>query len=252
MTVLIVGASGATGQLLVAELLARGLGVKAVVRSADRLPDNLRQHPALNVVETNLLELGDAEVQKLARGCEAIACCLGHNLTFKGILGAPRDLVTRSVRRLCAAVQVLQPTVPVRFVLMNTVAVRNRDLDEPASLGHRAVIGLLRLLLPPHTDNENAADVLRTEVGQDNKAIQWSAVRPDSLTTVASASEYELHPSTTRDCIVDPGKTTRNNVAHFMAGLITDDTLWNTWKGRMPVIYNKGFSQPKSKGTGGN
>lgn len=252
MTVLIVGASGATGQLLVAELLARGLGVRAVVRSAGRLPDTLRRHPALEVVESNLLEPGDAEVQKLASGCSAIACCLGHNMTFKGIFGAPRNLVTHSVRRLCAAVHVLQPPTPVRFVLMNTVAVRNRDLDEPATPGHRVVIGLLRLLLPPHTDNENAAEVLRTEVGQHNKAIQWCAVRPDSLSTVAVASEYELHPSTTRDCISDPGKTTRNNVAHFMAGLITDDTLWNTWKGRMPVIYNKGFSQPKSKGPGGH
>lgn len=252
MTVLIVGASGATGQLLVAELLARGLEVRAVVRSAARLPETLRQHAALTVVETNLLELGDDEVQKLASGCTAIGCCLGHNLTFKGIFGAPRNLVTHSVRRLCAAVQVLQPPTPVRFVLMNTVAVRNRDLDEPAPLGHRVVIGLLRHLLPPHTDNENAADVLRTEVGQHNRAIQWSAVRPDSLTTEAGASEYEVHPSTTRDCITDPGKTTRNNVAHFMAELITNDTLWNTWKGRMPVIYNKGFSQPKSKGPGGH
>lgn len=252
MTVLIVGASGATGQLLVAELLARGLNVRAVVRSAARLPETLRQHAALTIVEANLLELGDDEVQKLAQGCAAIGSCLGHNLTFKGIFGAPRNLVTHSVHRLCAAVQELQPQTTVRFVLMNTVAVRNRDLDEPASLGHRVVIGLLRHLLPPHTDNENAADVLRTEVGQHNKAIQWCAVRPDSLTTVATASEYTVHPSTTRDCIVDPGKTTRNNVAHFMAELITNDTLWNTWKGRMPVIYNKGFSQPKSKGPDGH
>jgi NAD(P)-dependent dehydrogenase (short-subunit alcohol dehydrogenase family) len=251
MTVLIVGASGATGQLLVAELLARGLEVRAVVRSAARLPKPLRQHAALTVVETNLLELGDAEVQKLASGCAAIACCLGHNLSFKGLFGAPRDLVTQSVRRLCAAVQVRQPADPVRFVLMNTVAVRNRDLDEPATLGHRVVIGLLRLLLPPHADNENAAEVLRTGVGQHNRAIQWCAVRPDSLSTVATAGEYTVHPSITRDCITDPGRTTRNNVAHFMAELISNDTLWNTWQGRMPVIYNRGFSRPKSKGPGG-
>lgn len=251
MTVLIVGATGATGKLLVAELLARGLEIRAVVRSAARLPESLRQHAALTLVETNLLELGDAEVQQLASGCDAIACCLGHNLTFRGLFGAPRDLVTQSVRRLCAAVQVLQPPAPVRFVLMNTVAVRNRDLDEPASLGHRIVIGLLRLLLPPHTDNENAAEVLRTGVGRHNKAVQWCAVRPDSLSTVDTAGEYEVHPSTTRDCIVDPGRTTRNNVAHFMAELITNDTLWNTWQGRMPVIYTKGFSRPESKGPEG-
>jgi len=34
--------------------------------------------------------------------------------------------------------------------------------------------------------------------------------------------------------------TSRINVANFMAELITDDTLWSTWKGQMPVSYNKG------------
>lgn len=35
------------------------------------------------------------------------------------------------------------------------------------------------------------------------------------------------------------GETSRINVAHFMADLITDDGLWSRWKGQMPVIYNQ-------------
>jgi len=27
-----------------------------------------------------------------------------------------------------------------------------------------------------------------------------------------------------------------------MADLITDNNTWSQWKGKMPVIYNKGFS----------
>ena len=38
MTVLVVGASGATGRLLVKQLLDRGLKVKAIVRAPDKLP----------------------------------------------------------------------------------------------------------------------------------------------------------------------------------------------------------------------
>ncbi len=41
-TVLILGGTGATGKLLCAQLLARGVNVRAVVRSASRLPDTLK------------------------------------------------------------------------------------------------------------------------------------------------------------------------------------------------------------------
>ncbi|MGK0476071.1 MAG: hypothetical protein ACJAYV_001734 [Oleispira sp.] len=40
MKVLVVGASGATGKLLVEQLLGRDVEVKAIVRSLDALPDN--------------------------------------------------------------------------------------------------------------------------------------------------------------------------------------------------------------------
>ncbi|HAI41790.1 MAG TPA: NAD-dependent epimerase, partial [Maribacter sp.] len=38
--------------------------------------------------------------------------------------------------------------------------------------------------------------------------------------------------------IFNAGKVSRINVAHFMASLIHDKNLWNTWKGKMPVIYS--------------
>ena len=49
---------------------------------------------------------------------------------------------------------------------------------------------------------------------------------------------YELHPSPIMSPLFDSGKTSRINVAHFMADLMTDETCWETWKGQMPVIYN--------------
>jgi hypothetical protein len=122
---------------------------------------------------------------------------------------------------------------------MNTTGNRNRDLPEPISFGQKIVIGLLRLLLPPHVDNEQAADYLRSIVGQNDSAIEWAAVRPDGLIDESEVSEYEIHPSPIRSAIFDAGKTSRINVAHFMAELITDDQTWNQWKGQMPVIYNR-------------
>jgi hypothetical protein len=66
-----------------------------------------------------------------------------------------------------------------------------------------------------------------------------AAVRPDTLINEDEVTEYEVHPSPTRSAIFDAGKTSRINVGHFMAELITDDELWNRWKGQMPVIYIK-------------
>ena len=44
MTSLIVGASGATGRLLVEQLLNREHHVKAIVRSPDKLPQSLADY----------------------------------------------------------------------------------------------------------------------------------------------------------------------------------------------------------------
>jgi len=239
MTVLVVGASGATGRKLVVQLLNRGQQVRAIVRSPEALPEFIKNQDNLSLVKASVLDLSDAEMAQHVEGCDAVASCLGHNLNFKGIFGHPRHLVTDATRRLYNAVKANKSTGPVRFVLMNTTGNRNRDLQETISFGEKCVVGLIRLLVPPHRDNEQAADYLRVQVGQQDKAIEWVAVRPDTLVNEDEVSDYEVHASPTRSAIFDAGKTSRINVGHFMAKLITDDELWNRWKGQMPVIYNK-------------
>lgn len=238
MTILVVGATGATGRLLVRELLAREQRVRVIVRSRDRLYELAPEQERLSVVEASVLELSDAELADHVRGCSAVASCLGHNLSLKGVFGRPRRLVTDATRRLCRAIEADRPEKPTKFVLMNTAGNSNRDLDERVSLAQRCVIGLLRVLVPPHVDNEQAADYLRTEIGASHAAIEWSVVRPDTLTDADRVSEYEAHPSPLRSAIFNPGSTRRINVAHFMADLITGAEAWDEWKGRMPVVYD--------------
>ena len=241
-TTLVVGASGATGRLLVEQLLDRGENVKAIVRSPDSLPETIKNHDNLTVIHASLLDLSDAELAQYVNGCDAVASCLGHNISFKGMYGHPRRLVTDATRRLCNVIKANDPHDTVKFVLMNTTGNSNRDLDEPLSFGQKSVTGLLRVLLPPHADNENAADYLRTEVGQSDGTIEWAAVRPDNLIDESEVTAYEVHASPIRDAIFDPGQTSRINVGHFMAELITDDDMWDKWKGQMPVIYNQASS----------
>ncbi len=238
MTTLVVGATGATGRLLVEQLRSRGQDVRVIVRSPDKLPEAVRSDANVTVIRASVLELSDAEMSQHVSGCSAVASCLGHNLSLKGIYGQPRRLVTDATRRLCNAIKANKPEGLTKFVLMNTTGNINRDLHEPVSFAQRLVLGILRLLLPPQMDNEQAADYLRTEIGQHDESIEWAAVRPDNLIDEGQVTDYEVHASPTRSAIFDPGSTSRINVAHFMAELITNEDTWSKWKGHMPVIYN--------------
>ena len=239
MTVLVVGASGATGIRLVEELLNREQYVKVIVRSPEKLPDRIKNNERLTVISASVLELSDKEMEQHVSGCDAVASCLGHNLSFKGIFGKPRRLVTEATQRLSIAIKTNKSESPTKFVLMNTVAYRNPELNESIPFSQKCVIGLLRLLLPPHPDNEGAADYLRTVIGQSDGDIEWTAVRPSALIDEEDTSEIEVYPSPMRS-ILDDGQISRINVGYFMADLITNNDIWNKWKGQMPVIYNKG------------
>ena len=238
MTTLVVGASGATGKLLVEQLLESGQLVKIIVRSAANIPDSWNSNEKLTMIKRNITEITVEEMSEYVVDCQSVASCLGHNLTWKGIYGKPRKLVADTVRLLCEGIIKNASEKPIKFVLMNTAGNSNRDIDEPVSTGQRIVIGLLRLLLPPHPDNEKAADYLRVKVGKNNPYIEWVAVRPDTLIDEENVTEYSLHKSPARSAIFNPGKTSRINVGNFMARLILDDEIWNKWKGQMPVIYN--------------
>jgi hypothetical protein len=184
----------------------------------------------------------DAQLLEQVQGCRAVASCLGHNLTVRGIFGHPRRLVTTGVKRLCQAIEKTSPDTPVKFVLMNTTGNQNHWAGETISKAQACVIALIRLLVPPHADNEAAAECLQTNYGTAQTAIEWTAVRPDSLIDEETVTGYKVYPSPIRSAIFDSGKTSRINVAHFMARLILDSDIdqgiWQQWKRQMPVVYN--------------
>ncbi len=235
---LVLGASGATGRLLVEILLQKGVNVVAVVRNAKSLSNLENYNEGLDIIEASISEISEADLAAQLKGCDVILSCLGHNLTFKGIYGKPRRLVTEAIKKVTKAIESVDTNSKVKIILMNTTGNSNRDIPERPPISQRVVVLLLRLLLPPHVDNENAADYLRIYVGQNNKAIEWAAVRPDGLINEDKVSEYEIYASPTRNAIFDAGETSRINVANFMAELAINSNLWSKWKGKMPVIYN--------------
>lgn len=124
-TILVAGATGMTGRCLVEQLLAKGHEVRAVVRSMDSISEGVGNHPNVTFIEASLLDMTDEEMAEQVKGCDAIVSCLGHNISFKGMYGAPRQLCTEATRRLCMGVERNRPENPVKFVLMNTVHPEN-------------------------------------------------------------------------------------------------------------------------------
>lgn len=234
MTILVVGASGATGRLVVSQLLDRGASVRAVVRSLDALPD----HSKLTKIQASVHGLSVDEMAAHVTGCHAVVSCLGHHLTFCGMFGQPRWLVTETLECISQAIKSCDRQQAVKVILMNTTGNSNRDIPETPPLSQRIAIAILRVLLPPHRDNEKAADYLRTQVGQNDSAIKWVVVRPDALTDEKSVTHYQVHPSPIRNAIFDSGATSRINVGNFIMQLILDDAVWLKWQGKMPVVYN--------------
>ena len=145
-------------------------------------------------------------------------------------------LCTDATRRLCNAIEFNAAPGATKFILMNSVGVQNPELDETRTWYERGLLFLLRHCLPPHRDNETAAEYLNRGVGKRNKHIEWCSVRPDSLIN-AKISPYEIAASPTTG-IFTGSPTSRSNVARFMTELVENTALWNTWKFRMPVIMN--------------
>lgn len=244
MTSLVVGASGATGKQLVEQLLNMGQKVKVIVRPTGKIIDAWKKNENISIIKANISEISVDEMVDYMIDCQSVASCLGHNITLKGIFGKPRKLVTDAIKLICLAIQKTSPEKPFKLVLMNTTGNRNRDLNEHISIGEKFVMGLIRLLVPPQSDNEKAADFLRVNIGQKNKLIHWVAVRPDTLIDKNEVTEYQLYASPVRSALLNPGKTSRINVGNFMSRLIVENDLWNKWEGQMPVIYNKEISSP--------
>ena len=89
-TVLLVGGTGRTGGRVLEQLLGRGVRVRAIVRSAARLPSPVAGDPGLTVLEADLLSLSNEDLEGHVRGCHAVISCLGHVIAVKGILGSRR------------------------------------------------------------------------------------------------------------------------------------------------------------------
>jgi nucleoside-diphosphate-sugar epimerase len=236
-TVLLLGATGRTGGRVLEQLLSRGVRVRAVVRSAERLPTDAAGHPGLTTSVADLASLSDEEFVREVQGCDVVISCLGHRVSPQGVYGAPRDLVARVAGRVCRAIKSVPPDRPVKLILMSSVSVNHPGgLDTRRGSPEKAAVWMLRGLIPPARDNQRAADFLYGDIGTADPHVQWAAVRPDSLRE-GGVAEYALHENLVSS-LLRPDETNMASVAHFMCELATDPGTWAAWQGKLPVIVN--------------
>ena len=166
------------------KLLSKGVtAVTAIVRSADRLPAGATGHKLLTVVVVpeGHLTLSDEAMAGHMRGCDAVISALGHNLTLRGMYGAPRKLCTDTVSQLCRVAEMLQPARPIRLIAISTEGVDRPDgADPPRGRAERLVLWLLWLLLPPHADNMGVVDYLHHSA-RTSAHVEFCAVRPSDM-----------------------------------------------------------------------
>lgn len=228
MKLLVVGATGATGRHVVKQLLEEKHSVAVIVRSRDRMIAALGDTPSdnLTITEASLLDLSDSEIKEHVKGVDVVVQTLGHNMDFKGMYGHPRKLVTDAAKRITQALGENQ-----KFVMMGTDGYAHPE-DDPRSFTERSILTLLRWLVPPVSDNEDAADYLRTV-----SDVEWTVVRPTDLVD-GEVSEYTLFDKPVGS-LFGGGVATRSNVAKAMVDIATTPSLWEKYKFHMPVVHDK-------------
>jgi nucleoside-diphosphate-sugar epimerase len=248
-SILVIGATGNTGKHVVRQLLDQGQPVNVIVRSKQRMLDILpvstekQNHDSdlLSIKETSILDMSADDMENSVRDVKAVICCLGHNMDFKGIFGDPKRLVTDSVKNITKSLMNVSAenknNPPKKFILMLSDGVIHPDgTDSQRSLTERILLSLIRILVPPHADNEEAAIVVY-ELGRTSP-FEWTVVRPTNLINNENSTGNYITFDKPQNSLFGDAHVTRSNVARFMIDLINQDELWDKWKFQFPVIHD--------------
>ena len=105
MNVLLLGASGATGKLVLNELINQNYNISIIVRNKEKIDTNILNNKSVEIIEANILDISKDKLKDLMKTSDVCISCLGHNISFKGIFGEPKKLVTNSVKRICELIE---------------------------------------------------------------------------------------------------------------------------------------------------
>lgn len=209
MKIIIFGASGRTGKLLVGQGLDAGHEITAFVRDAAKLPF---VHPSLRIFQGDVDDAG--LVDQATSSQEAVVCVIG------AARGGPKNILTIAAYHIINA---MERHGVRRLVTLTGAGVR--DPNDLPQLRDRAITSLLRF-----TARDVLEDATRHTEAIRASDLDWVIVRAGILT--------DLPPSgLIRVGFVGKGtgpRISRADVAAFMLQQVTEDTYLH----QAPMISN--------------
>jgi len=194
--VLVFGASGRTGRLVVEESLERGHDVLAFVRNQSKLGLN---HPRLSV------ELGDVtvaeDVDRAVPKSEAVVSVLGP------AANSPRDVSSQGIGRIVDSMS--------KHGVKRLICLSAYGSGETRTKGLYA--RLLWVVIRAHMmDKKKMEEAIRSS------DLDWTIVRPTILTDGPKTGKYSVGPDVKVGLIP---KISRHDLAEFIAKQVTDTSF---------------------------
>jgi uncharacterized protein YbjT (DUF2867 family) len=198
MKIAVLGATGATGRLVIEQALARGDQVVAYVRN----PQGIAAKPSLKVVAG---QLSDTPALKTAiSGTDAVLVCLG---THKK---KPIDLMQKSLPPIIRAMKEVNV---LRLVLLSAYGVGETAL----TAGLIARIVYKTMVASVYRDKELSEALL------PGSGLKWTGVYPVGLTDGPLADAVEVRPMALVQKVSGLPMVPRSNVARAMLDAARDD-----------------------------
>lgn len=211
MKIVIFGASGKTGSLLLDEALAKGYKVTAYVRRAGSV---VQQHTNLKVIIGNLDDT--VRLKEALVGAEACLSALGG--------GSLTKHSTEIIEGIELIIKLMEHEGIKRFIYLSSIgAGSSRYFMRPVVRFLLADI-FLNVPLSDHTINEE--HIMKSK-------LQWTLVRPGGLTDgpITGNSFYGCE----KTILKGSPKISRSNVASFMIRQLSDTIYIN----KAVWLYNK-------------
>jgi putative NADH-flavin reductase len=207
MKILILGATGGTGRLIVRDALANGHSVVALVRSKARAADL----SGADIIEGDACD--ESTLMRSLNGCDAVVSSLGTGLSpFREV-----NLLTVATRALVAAM--------TRYGVRRLVCVSALGVGDSHGHGGFVFDRLFQPLLLSHAYKDKD----RQEAAIRASSLDWVVVRPARLINGLARGNLRAFTDLAG---VNGGKIARADVARFVVEQLTTDT----WLRQTPVL----------------
>jgi putative NADH-flavin reductase len=210
MKLVIFGATGGTGALLLTQALDAGHDVTVIARN----PSNVgpRGHDNLTVLGGDVLN--PDTWQAAMAGHEAILSCLGSTDRKQ-----PTTVYSQGTANI---IEAMRTTAVRRLVCLSSAGL---EIPPDTSLGQRLVTRLVIQRLYRH----GYTDMVKMERIVATSDTDWTVIRPPMLTNAPLTRQYR---TASNAHLANPRSLSRADLAHYMLNHIDDR---HTWKATIEI-----------------